>query len=61
MELLYVVTALGVGAGAALALGRRYGATGGILGFISGVAVVFALLALVIAMAKKKRGDSERA
>lgn len=60
MELVYVTTALGVGAGAALGLGHRYGTAVGILGFFGGVAFVFLLLVLVIAMAKKKRSKSER-
>lgn len=52
MELLFVTTTLGVGAGLALALGLRHGAIAALLGFVGGVAAVFVALGIVIAIAR---------
>ncbi len=60
MELIYVTTALGVGAGLALALSQRYGVIAAILGFIGGVALVFLALIIAIALANKKRKAADR-
>jgi hypothetical protein len=65
MELLYLVAALGAGAGLALAVGPRHGVLLGLLAFIGGVTAVFMLLALAVAVAgrcggsKRGRGSKE--
>ena len=53
MELLYLMAALGAGAGLALAVGERHGFLPAVLAFVGGVVGVFALLALVISVANR--------
>ncbi len=58
MELLYVMVALGVGAGLALSLGQHHGMIGAILGFVGGVTGIFALLGIVTALLRWKRKET---
>jgi hypothetical protein len=53
MELLFVISTLGVGAGLALSLGKSHGVIAAILGFVGGVTSMFILLGLVLAIAKR--------
>ena len=55
MELLFVTTALGGGAGLALVFGHKHGAIGALLGFVGGVAVIFIALGIVVAIARTRK------
>jgi hypothetical protein len=60
IDLLFVTTALGVGAGLAFALGQKHGALAGTAGFVGGTAIVFIVLASVVAIARKPKGKRHR-
>ena len=57
MELIYVMVALGVGAGLALSLGQHHGMIGALLGFVGGVIGIFALLGIAVALLRWKRKE----
>ena len=60
MDLLFVTSALGVGAGLALALGKKHGALAGGAGFLVGTVIVFIVLASVVAIARKPKSKRQR-